>query len=99
MITLHNLQGQALAVNGSLIERLDGGHETHITMSNGTSYVVKEPLEEVVRLHREDRAIVQVIALEIANRSEAEPPGTEGGARDGLLRLVTPTNEDGGVPT
>ncbi|MHB1975309.1 MAG: flagellar FlbD family protein, partial [Acidimicrobiales bacterium] len=62
MITLHNVQGHPVAINGSLIERVDGGPETHVLLVSGTSYIVTESIEDVVRLHREDRAAVQALA-------------------------------------
>ena len=87
MIILHNLQGFPMAINGSLIERVDGGPETHVMLGNGTSYVVTESMEEVVRLHRDDRAAVQALAHHLLV-GEAEPPPAAAGA-DGTLRLVT----------
>ena len=100
MIILHSLHGQELAVNGALIERLECGYETHVTMSSGTSYVVKESVGEVVRLHREDRAMVAALGLVITPPSNVEPPDEGAAAKDGLLRLVIPaSNEDGGVRT
>ncbi|MDA8291651.1 MAG: flagellar FlbD family protein [Actinomycetota bacterium] len=96
MITLHNLQGDAIAINGLLVERVDGGPETHVMLVNGTSYIVKESIEEVVRLHREDRAIVQAMAadgpaaIEAPGGAPASPATNETG-----LRLVLPNERDG----
>jgi len=98
MITVHNLQDQSFAINSALIERVDGGPETHVLLSNGTSYVVMESIEEIVRLHREDRAMVQVLASRITSGHIDEPgeastrPLGEGsgalGGREHPLRLV-----------
>jgi len=86
MITLHNVQGHPIAINGSLIERVDGGPETHVLLVSGTSYIVTESIEDVVRLHREDRAAVQ--ALADSYPSELPATGPRAPASSGPLRLV-----------
>ncbi len=99
MITLHNVQGQPIAINGALIERVDGGPETHVLLVSGTSYIVTEALEEVVRLHREDRAAVQALADALSiQRATEEPAGTGAPAVPGerALRLITPRDPAGG---
>ncbi|HVC25817.1 MAG TPA: flagellar FlbD family protein [Acidimicrobiales bacterium] len=87
MITLHNLQGSAIAINGALVERVDGGPETHVMLVNGTSYIVKESIDEVVQLHREDRAIVQAMAVHVpvAEHRIVSPETT---SKDTGLRLI-----------
>lgn len=92
MITLHNVQGLPVAINGALVERVSGGPETHVMLVNGTSYIVTESLEEVVRLHREDRAAVQAMAERLAAQQAGAPDGT---AKDAVLRLVTPVAGEG----
>jgi flagellar protein FlbD len=62
VIILHSIKGQEFAINGELIERVEQTPETHILLSNGTSYMAQESLREVVRLDREDRAEVQALA-------------------------------------
>jgi len=89
MIVLHTVKGEAFAINAGLIERVEGAPETHVTLVNGTSYLVKEPLEEVVRLHREDRAIVQSMAS--GDRPIATP--SVGPPVDGPLPLRLVGNE------
>lgn len=87
MIVLHNLRGEPIAINGVLIERVEGGTETHVTLTSGTSYIVRESLDEVVAFQREDRAEVQASAIrrltgdEPAPVREHEPP----------LRLIIPS--------
>ena len=44
------------------IERVEGDTETHVMLVTGTNYVVLESVDEVVTLHREDRARVQALA-------------------------------------
>ncbi len=87
MITLHNLQGSAIAINGALVERVDGGPETHVMLVNGTSYIVKESIDEVVQLHREDRAIVQAMAVHVPV-AEHRTVSAEATSKDTGLRLI-----------
>ena len=90
MIVLHNVHGTAFAINGGLIERIDSDNEveTHVMLVTGTNYVVLESLDEVVTLHREDRARVQALA----SRELAGEAGTGESAAGALpLRLVEPT--------
>ncbi len=62
MIVVHNVHGEPLAINGELIERVEGGNETHVTLVNGVRYIVSETVDEVVRLCRADRAEVRSMA-------------------------------------
>lgn len=62
MIVVHNVHGEPLALNGELIERVEGGTETHVTLVNGVRYIVGETIDEVVNLCREDRAEVRSMA-------------------------------------
>lgn len=74
MIILHTIKGQQFAINGGLIERVEQDNETHVTLATGTSYMVREPMEEVVRLHRLDRAAVRVLATRLGEkRYEPDP--------------------------
>lgn len=78
MIVVHNVQGEPLAINGDLVERVEGGNETHITLTNGVRYIVRESMDEIVQLSREDRAEVRSLAQRMLNTP------VEGGLR--LLR-------------
>lgn len=91
MIVLHNLRGEAIAINGVLIERVEGDTETHITLTSGTSYIVRETLEEVVSFQRDDRAEVQAAAIRRLAGEEPDPRPTR---QDSALRLVHPTAHD-----
>jgi len=97
MIVLHNLHGEPIAINGGLIERVEGDTETHVTLTSGTSYIVAESLEEVVASQREDRAEVQAAA--IRRLTEDQAPSTAR-AGEAALRLVSPLpgNEAGERP-
>lgn len=72
MIILHTIKGQEFAINGGLIERVEQDNETHVTLATGTSYLVREPLSEVVRLHRQDRAKVRVLARNLGRDGEEQ---------------------------
>lgn len=95
MIVLHDLHGQPFGINGALIERVSGGTETHVLLTSGTSYIVTESVDQVVQLHREDRAIVVALA-----RHAPIPPGDRRPLIEGSLRLVTaPTSRRTEAPT
>jgi flagellar protein FlbD len=83
MITLTRLNGPPLALNCDLIERAEATPDTVLTLVDGTKYVVRESVEEVVERVREFRA--SVIAL--ANRLDVQMPDNP------VLRLV-PAEED-----
>jgi uncharacterized protein YlzI (FlbEa/FlbD family) len=92
MIVLHNLHGEEFALNAELIERVEGNAETHVTLVTGTAYVVQESEEEVIRLHRLDRAEVQVLAGRVI---VAAPLLAEGGGGQSPLRLLEPRRDEG----
>jgi len=95
MIVLHNLKGQQFGINGALIERVDGETETHVLLTSGTSYIVTESIEQVVQLHREDRAIVLVLTRDVP-----VPPTGALAPHEQALRLVTaPMARDDEIPT
>jgi len=77
MIILHTIKGQEFAINGGLIERVEQDNETHVTLATGTSYLVREPLIEVVRLHRQDRAKVRVLARELGRDTQDDADEAE----------------------
>ena len=61
MITVTRLNGDAFALNPDLIERVEATPDTVITLVDGTKYVVRESVEEIVYRVREAKA--SVIAL------------------------------------
>ncbi|MDQ4007480.1 MAG: flagellar FlbD family protein [Actinomycetota bacterium] len=58
MVTLTRLTGSVFALNSDLIERVDSTPDTVITLVDGTKYLVREPLEEVVDRVRRYRGSV-----------------------------------------
>ena len=50
MITLTKLNGTQFVLNSDLIEVIQENPDTTIRLTNGSTYIVEEPMEEVVRL-------------------------------------------------
>jgi flagellar protein FlbD len=90
VVTLTRLAGSVFALNSDLIERVDSTPDTVITLIDGTKYLVRESLEEVVDRVRRYRGSV------IAAASHLELPPEE--PVDDTPRLVAVrTSEDGSV--
>jgi flagellar protein FlbD len=68
MISLSRLSGQRFALNADLIQRVDATPDTVVTLVDGTSVVVAEPVEEVVRLVVELRAAVVAASHDLEAR-------------------------------
>jgi flagellar protein FlbD len=62
MITVTRLNGTALALNPSLIERIERTPDTVLSLTNGTKYVITESTEEVIDRVRTFQASVIVMA-------------------------------------
>lgn len=56
MVTLTRITGAQFALNPDLIERVDCTPDTVITLVDGTKYLVRETLDEVVAAVRDYRA-------------------------------------------
>lgn len=48
MITLTRLSGKQFVLNCDLIERIDSTPDTVVTLTDGTKYVVSDPLDTIV---------------------------------------------------
>ena len=48
MITLTRLSGKQFVLNSDLIERIDATPDTVVTLTDGTKYVVSDPMDAVV---------------------------------------------------
>lgn len=84
MIVLTKLNGPEFALNADLIERAESTPDTVLTMVDGTKYVVREPLSDIIDQIRTFRA--SIVAL--SSRLELDvPPGP-------VLRVV-PGESDG----
>src|SRR3954453_2031206 len=58
VIILSRLNGGEFALNPDLIERVDSTPDTVITLTDGTKYIVAEPLRELTARVRDYRASV-----------------------------------------
>jgi flagellar protein FlbD len=67
MIRLSRIRNEMpLFLNEDLIEKLDGHHETTITLTNGDVYVVTESPDEVFSRIVEVRALIAAVASRLA---------------------------------
>jgi flagellar protein FlbD len=71
MIVVTRFSGPAVALNCDLIERVEANPDTVLTMFDGSRYVVRESVSEVVEKIRAFRASV----LREAGRPDHAPPG------------------------
>jgi flagellar protein FlbD len=58
MIVLTRLNGARFALNPDLVERADANPDTTLLMVDGTTYVVTEPIDELIELVVDFRARV-----------------------------------------
>ncbi|MDO9379138.1 MAG: flagellar FlbD family protein [Nocardioidaceae bacterium] len=65
MVTLTRLTGGPFALNADLIERVDQTPDTVITLVDGTKYLVRESLDEVVAAVRHFRSSVLAAAADL----------------------------------
>ncbi len=72
MILVSRLNGPVFAVNPDLIERADATPDTVITLVDGTKYVVREPVVEVMARIRDYRASVIATAHALESHAHAE---------------------------
>lgn len=92
MVTLTRLAGSVFALNSDLIERVDSTPDTVITLIDGTKYLVREPLEEVVDRVRRYRGSVIAAASHLDTQDLPAPP-----APDAPSLSTVPTPRDGSV--
>ncbi len=89
MIALTRLTGAQFALNPDLIERIDHTPDSVITLVDGTKYLVREGLDEIVELVVEYRSKV----LAAAGSFEL---GATSVRRQRLTAVAEPTDERGG---
>ncbi|CAA9260610.1 MAG: Flagellar protein FlbD [uncultured Blastococcus sp.] len=65
MIRVTRLNGEQFALNADLIERVEAHPDTVAFLVDGTKYVVKESVEEVLREIREYRAGILATSYEM----------------------------------
>lgn len=96
MIIVTRLNGAQFGVNPDLLQRVDSAPDTILTLIDGTKYIVRESMAEVIARVNEHRAHLLARAQEI----QASPtPAVE------LVRDAgspgsgpTPTDDDGDAP-
>lgn len=62
MITLTKLNGDQFVINADLIERVEGGADTVVVLSNGHQYVVRDSRDAIVARVVAYRASVERLA-------------------------------------
>jgi flagellar protein FlbD len=76
VIRVTRLNGEQFALNPDLIERVEGHPDTVAFLVDGTKYVVKETVDEVLQEIREYRAGILATSYEM-DRGEYRPVATE----------------------
>jgi flagellar protein FlbD len=74
MIIVTRLHGPSLAVNCDLIERVEATPDTVLTLVDGSRYVVRETVAEVVDKVRAFRASVVLLAGRLDQEAAARRP-------------------------
>lgn len=96
MIRVTRLNGERFALNPDLIERVEGHPDTVAFLVDGTKYVVKETVDEVLAEIREYRASILATSYEM-DRGEYLPVESADalGAADGGSSVVPfPSREE-----
>jgi flagellar protein FlbD len=75
MIVVTSLQGSTLALNCDLIERVETASDTILTLVDGSRYVVRESMDEIVDKVRAFRASVIALAHRLELEQQAARPG------------------------
>ncbi|SEO78364.1 flagellar FlbD family protein [Trujillonella endophytica] len=91
MIRVTRLNGEQFALNPDLIERVEGHPDTVVFLVDGTKYVVRESVEEVLAGIREYRASILATAYEM-DRGTYRPvtPGATQATADDAEGSVLP---------
>ena len=76
MIRVTRLNGERFALNPDLIERVEGHPDTVAFLVDGTKYVVRETVEEVLQEIREYRAGILATSYEM-DRGEYRFPAAD----------------------
>ena len=95
MIRVTRLNGEQFALNPDLIERVEAHPDTVAFLVDGTKYVVKESVDEVLREIREYRAGILATSYEM-DRGEYHAPvdGPESGAPTTSSVVPFPSREE-----
>lgn len=85
VVIVTRLNGERFALNPDLVQRIDSAPDTILTLVDGTKYLVKESMTEVIDLINAQRATVIARAQQMANDGTSSLPD---------LTLVTPIAEE-----
>jgi flagellar protein FlbD len=91
VIRVTRLNGERFALNPDLIERVEGHPDTVAFLIDGTRYIVRESVDEVLMEIREYRASILATSYEI-DRGEYRLGGSE--ADSGLSVVPFPVREE-----
>ena len=94
MIRVTRLNGERFALNPDLIERVEAHPDTVAFLVDGTKYVVKETVDEMLLEIREYRAGILATSYEM-DRGEYRPAETQpDGATGGSSVVPFPSREE-----
>ncbi|WP_158372740.1 flagellar FlbD family protein [Cellulosimicrobium cellulans] len=93
MIIVTRLNGAQFGVNPDLLQRVDSAPDTILTLIDGTKYIVRESMAEVIARVNEHRAQLLARAQEI----QAAPAPTVELVRDAASGVPDPAEDDGDV--
>ena len=91
VIRVTRLNGERFALNPDLIERVEGHPDTVAFLVDGTKYIVRESVDEVMQEIREYRASILATSYEM-DRGEYRQGGTAGDS--GLSVVPFPVREE-----
>ena len=94
MIRVTRLNGDWFALNADLIERVEGHPDTVAFLVDGTKYVVKESVEEVLQEIREYRAGILAMSYEMDRGEYRSPAGQTAPDADHSSVVPFPSRED-----
>ena len=72
MIKVHKLKGEEIWVNPELLAFIDEGHQSVITLVDGSHIVVSEKPEEIAEIICEHRARILALAFSLDGRAPAD---------------------------
>jgi len=93
VIRVTRLNGERFALNPDLIERVEGHPDTVAFLVDGTKYVVRETVDEVLAEIREYRASILATSYEM-DRGEYHPDGALAADAAGSSVVPFPSREE-----
>jgi flagellar protein FlbD len=93
VIRVTRLNGERFALNPDLIERVEGPPDTVAFLVDGTKYVVRESVDEVLQEIREYRAAILATSYEM-DRGEYPAPAPTGTGDAGSSVVPFPSREE-----